>query len=163
MMSTPPICTARQRDGMFRLTTTVLLPDTAERVFQFLSDTNNLEIVLPPWLGLRTLSPRPIDMGIATRIDYRFRIHGVPARWESEVTSWEPPRRFVYEQRRGPFRYWMHEHTFLDCKDGTMARDNVDYAVPGGRLVHSLFVRRDLERVFRYRRAQLIRTFGARY
>jgi ligand-binding SRPBCC domain-containing protein len=139
-----------------------LHPDTAERVFQFLSDTNNLEIVVPPWLGLRTLTSRPIDMGIATRIDYRLRIHGVPARWESEVISWEPPRRFVYEQRRGPFRYWMHEHTFLDCKDGTMARDNVDYAVPGGRLVHSLFVRRDLERVFRYRRARLISTFGTR-
>jgi ligand-binding SRPBCC domain-containing protein len=56
----------------------------------------------------------------------------------------------------------MHEHTFLDCKDGTMARDNVYYAVPGGRLVHSLFVRRDLERVFRYRHAQLISIFGAR-
>ena len=65
MMSTPPICTERQLDGMFRLTTTVLLPDTAERVFQFLSDTNNLEIVVPPWLGLRTLTSRPIDMGIA--------------------------------------------------------------------------------------------------
>jgi ligand-binding SRPBCC domain-containing protein len=117
-MSTPPICTERQVDGMFRLTTTVLLPDTAERVFQFLSDTNNLEIVVPPWLGLRTLTSRPIDMGIATRIDYRLRIHGVPARWESEVISWEPPRRFVYEQRRGPFRYWMHEHTSWTARTG---------------------------------------------
>jgi ligand-binding SRPBCC domain-containing protein len=156
----PPIRIEREPDGTFRLATAVLLPDTAERVFRFLSDTDNLEIVIPPWLRLRLLTPGPIDMDIATRIDYRLRVHGVPARWESEITSWEPPLRFGYEQRRGPFRYWVHEHTFLDRKGETLARDDVHYAVPGGRLAHNLFVRRGLERLFRYRRAQLLRIFG---
>jgi ligand-binding SRPBCC domain-containing protein len=140
----------------------VLLPDAAERVFQFISDIDNLEAVVPPWLGLRLLTPRPIDMGVGIRIDYRLRIHRMPVHWESEVTAWEPPRRFVYEQRRGPFSHWVHEHTIADHGAQTVARDEVRYAVPGGRLAHNLFVRRDLERLFLYRRAQLIRIFGER-
>jgi ligand-binding SRPBCC domain-containing protein len=155
-----PIRIERQRDGTFRLTTAALLFDAAERVFQFVADTDNLDLVIPPWLRVRLLTPRPINMGVATRIDYRLRIHGVPARWESEITSWEPPVRFGYEQRRGPFKYWIHEHTFLDRRDETLVRDDVHYAVPGGRLAHDLFVRRDLERIFRYRRAQLLTIFS---
>jgi ligand-binding SRPBCC domain-containing protein len=158
----PLIRIERQPDGIFRLTTAVLLPHAVDRVFQFVSDTNSLEILISPWFRLRMLTPCPIDMGIATCIDYRLRIHCVPVRWESEITAWEPPFRFVYEQRRGPFRHWVHEHTFLDRNEETLARDHVHYSVPGGRLAHDLFVRRDLERLFLYRRAQLLRIFGKR-
>lgn len=168
MLGTPmprsraPVQIERQRDGTFRLTTAVLLLDAPERVFHFVSDVENLEIVIPSWLGLRLLTPRPIDMGMGTRIDYRLRIHGVPTCWESEITSWGPPHRFIYKQRRGPFRNWVHEHTIVDHGAQTLARDDVYYAVPGGRLAHDLLVRRDLERLFLYRRAQLIRIFGKR-
>jgi ligand-binding SRPBCC domain-containing protein len=155
-----PVQIGRQRDGTFRLTIAVLLADTIERVFGFVTDVDNLETVVPPWLGLRLLTPRPIDMGVGTRIDYRLRIHRMPVHWESEVTAWEPPRRFVYEQRRGPFSHWAHEHTIADHGAQTVARDDVHYAVPSGRLAHNLFVRWDLERLFLYRRAQLIRILG---
>jgi ligand-binding SRPBCC domain-containing protein len=92
-----PVRIERQSEGTFRLTTAVLLPRSAERVFQFFSDTNNLDTVMPRWLGLRVLTPAPIEMHMAIRIRYQLRIHGVPARWESEITAWEPPFRFVYE------------------------------------------------------------------
>jgi ligand-binding SRPBCC domain-containing protein len=160
--SRKPVQIGRQRDGTFRLTIAVLLADTIEHVFGFVADVDNLETVVPPWLGLRLLTPRPIDMGVGTRIDYRLRIHRMPVHWESEVTTWEPPGRFVYEQRRGPFSHWAHEHTIADHGAQTVARDDVRYAVPGGRLAHKLFVRRDLERLFLYRRAQLIRILGKR-
>jgi ligand-binding SRPBCC domain-containing protein len=158
--SRTPVQIGRQRDGTFRLTIAVLLADTIEHVFGFVADVDNLETVVPAWLGLRLLTPRPIDMGVGTRIDYRLRIHRVPVHWESEVTAWKPPRRFVYEQRRGPFSHWVHEHTIADHGAQTVARDDVHYAVLGGRLAHKLFVRRDLERLFLYRRAQLIRILG---
>jgi ligand-binding SRPBCC domain-containing protein len=37
----------------------------------------------------------------------------------------------------------VHEHTIADHGAQTVARDDVHYAVPGGRLAHKLFVRRD--------------------
>jgi len=94
-------------------------------------------------------------------IDYRLRLRGIPIRWQSEITAWEPPHRFVDEQRRGPYRQWIHEHTFVEQEGGTLARDRVQYAVPGGSLVNYLFVARDLKRVFAFREETLLGIFGS--
>ncbi len=51
-------------------------------------------------------------MRTGARIGYQLRIRGVPIRWESEITAWEPPDCFVDEQRSGPYRQWIHEHSF---------------------------------------------------
>lgn len=93
-------------------------------------------------------------------IDYRLRLRGIPIRWQSEITAWDPPRRFVDEQRRGPYRRWIHEHTFVERRGGTLARDRLQYSAPGGSLVNFLFVARDLDRVFKFRTETLLRIFG---
>lgn len=155
-----PLRIEQHPGGIFRLRTELLVPRGIEEVFAFFSDAHILESITPGWLRLRILTPGPIDMGVGARIRYRFRLRGISARWDSEITAWEPPLRFVDEQRRGPFRRWAHEHTFLARDGHTIARDDVAYAVPGGRLLHALFVREDLERLFSYRHAQLTRTFS---
>ena len=81
-------------------------------------------------------------------------------RWQSEITAWDPPHRFVDEQRQGPYKFWLHEHRFRERDGGTWVGDNVRYGVPFGALVHRLFVRRDVRRIFRYRTAQMHRLFG---
>ena len=45
---------------------------------------------------------------------------------------------------------------------GTLCRDRVTYAVPGGWLADFLLVRRDVERIFAYRRAAIAEAFGVR-
>lgn len=99
-------------------------------------------------------------MRAGLRIDYRLRLRGLPLRWQSEITAWEPPCRFVDEQRRGPYRAWIHEHTFAERDGGTLAQDVVRYGVIGGRLVNTLFVRRDVERIFHYRQKKLREVFA---
>lgn len=99
-------------------------------------------------------------MGPGTIIDYRLRWHGIPLRWQSEITVWEPPHRFVDEQRRGPYRFWRHEHTFSESSGGTVVGDLVEYAVWGGPPVARLFVAPDLERIFSYRHERLKALFG---
>jgi ligand-binding SRPBCC domain-containing protein len=90
-----------------------------------------------------------------------LRLHGIPLRWQSEVTVWEPPYRFVDEQRRGPYRLWIHEHAFLQHHGGTLIRDQVQYAVPGGTLIDRFFVRPNLEKIFAYRQEKLQEIFHA--
>ena len=92
-------------------------------------------------------------------IDYRLRLRGLPIRWRSEITTWQPPHRFVDEQRRGPYRMWIHEHTFTERDGGTLVGDHVRYAVPGGWLADRLLVRRDLETIFAYRQEKLTEIF----
>ena len=97
-------------------------------------------------------------MHVGTLIDHRMRIHGVPIRWRKKISVWDPPLRFVDEQLRGPYRLWIHEHTFFGC--GTRVTDQVRYGVPFDWLVHQMLVRSDVERIFRYRTDMLRQRFA---
>lgn len=139
------------------------LPRPRSEVFPFFADAGNLERITPDWLRFHILTPRPITMQVGQRIDYRLRIRGLPARWQSEITAWEPPCRFVDEQRRGPYRLWHHEHRFEEKDGGTLCLDIVHYAAPGGPfrpLIERWFVRPDVERIFAHRRRALDALFG---
>ena len=131
------------------------LPLPAQDVFNFFSDAFNLELLTPPWIQFRVITPPPIEMHQGTVIDYRLKLRGIPVRWQSQITVWEPPYRFVDEQLRGPYRKWVHRHTFIESNGGTLARDHVDYAVPGRVLVRKLLVERDLRKIFQYRQQKL--------
>jgi len=137
----------------------VWIPRPREEVFAFFSRAENLEALTPRWLHFSILPPRPIAMKAGTRIRYQLRLHGIPLRWESEITAWEPPHRFVDEQRSGPYHRWIHEHQFLEHDGGTTVRDIVQYSVAGGMLVHRLFVAPDLDRIFEFRRQKVAETF----
>jgi ligand-binding SRPBCC domain-containing protein len=132
-------------------------------VFHFFAEAYNLERITPPWLSFQVLTAGPIEMRAGALIDYRLRVHGVPLRWTSRIEDWEPGRRFVDRQVRGPYGLWRHRHMFSEADGGTVVRDEVDYAMPLGALgdlAHRLVVRRDLERIFAYRHAAVARLLG---
>jgi len=132
-------------------------------VFPFFADAQNLERLTPPWLSFRILTPLPIEMRTGTRIDYRIGIRGVPVRWQTHIRRWQPPYAFADEQLRGPYSLWHHTHTFTPQRGGTLLSDEVRMRPKGGPLagaVMSLFVRRDVERIFRYRAEAMARRFG---
>jgi ligand-binding SRPBCC domain-containing protein len=145
---------------VWELRTGIRLPRPRSEVFGFFSDAANLQELTPPWLRFRVLTAQPIAMRKGALIDYRIRLHGLPVGWKTEITAWEPPRRFVDEQLRGPYRLWVHEHSFEEIEGGTLAGDFVRYSVPGGAWVNRLLVARDLRAVFRYRHRRLQERFG---
>jgi ligand-binding SRPBCC domain-containing protein len=148
-------------DGGYLLRGECVIPRPLDEVFAFFADAANLEVLTPPWLNFRILTPRPIAMRPGCLIDYRLRVRGVPIRWQSEITAWEAPHRFVDEARRGPYKFWRHEHRFEPCDDGTRVFDAVHYGVPGGALVHWLVVGRDVRTIFAYRQQVLAKLFPA--
>lgn len=135
----------------FHFEQTQIVERPLAEVFAFFSDARNLSRLTPPWLRFEILTPEPITMAPGLRLDYRITLRGLPMKWQSEITEWEPPHRFVDEQRRGPYKTWIHEHRFRDLGDRTEVTDAVRYDVPGGRIVHALFVARDIEKIFAYR------------
>jgi ligand-binding SRPBCC domain-containing protein len=148
-----------RKDGLFTVETRLFLPRPLEIVFPFFADAGNLEAITPPWLRFEIVEPRPTAMRAAAFIEYRLRLHGIPLHWQSEITAWEPPHRFVDEQSRGPYRVWIHEHTFAERDSGTEVRDFVRYAAPGGWLVERMFIRHDVRRIFEYRARKLQEIF----
>jgi len=132
----------------------IWLPHSREEVFEFFSAARNLEQITPPLLKFEVLTPEPIPMGEGTLIDYRLRVHGLPLRWRTKITRWNPPYQFADIQLKGPYKLWDHTHTFLEENGGTRMIDEVVYELPFGPLgdiVHALSVRRDVEEIFRYR------------
>lgn len=142
-------------------TQTLALP--LDRVFAFFERPENLEAITPPWLHFHILTPSPIAMGAGALIDYRLRVRGVPLRWRTEITEYDPPHRFVDVQLVGPYRLWHHTHTFeplpatAQRPDATLIRDRVQYLLPRiapgpiGAAVNALIVGPDLRRVFAWR------------
>ena len=97
-------------------------------------------------------------------IDYSLRLYKLPVRWRTRIELFEPERRFVDVQLKGPYRYWRHLHEFEDVEGGTLMRDVVDYELPLGplgSLARTLFVRRSLARIFSFRRRAVSEVFGA--
>ena len=152
------------RAWVYTLEREQLLPLPPGETFEFFGDAHNLEAITPPWLHFRVVTPTPIAMDAGTLIEYRLRLHGLPIRWLTRIEAWEPGRRFVDVQLRGPYRLWHHTHTFTPHGDGTLMRDRVRYALPLGPLgwaARTALVRRDLDRIFDFRREEVAARFGA--
>ena len=132
-------------------------------VFAFFSRAENLERITPPWLSFGLLTPGPIEMRSGTTIEYRLRLHGIPLSWVSMIELWEEEQRFVDRQLRGPYRLWRHHHEFTGIDGGTRVHDRIEYALPlghVGRVLGMPLVRRDLARIFDYRRAAVAGLLG---
>jgi ligand-binding SRPBCC domain-containing protein len=144
----------------YTLDQTQLVRRPLGEVFAFFSDPQNLELLTPPILGFKILTPTPIEMRVGALIDYRISLRGLPLRWRTRIDAYDPMRSFVDVQLRGPYRSWRHTHVFEERPEGTEVRDHVEYSLPFGpigALVHRLFVRRDLETIFTYRREAMHR------
>jgi ligand-binding SRPBCC domain-containing protein len=130
------------------------LPLPREEVFAFFADAKNLELITPAQLNFKITSPQPIDLREGASIDYQLSLHGIPMSWRTEITTWDPPRRFVDTQLKGPYSQWVHTHTFTEVDaNTTLIEDEVRYRLPLeplGDLFHFI-VEGELKKIFDYR------------
>ena len=124
------------------------------QVFDFFADAGNLEHITPPELQFHIITPQPIDIKQGTLIDYKLKMRGIPIKWRTEISVWEPPFRFVDQQLRGPYNQWIHTHTFTELSPTqTLMEDEVRYRLPLeplGDIAH-FFVKTELAYIFDYR------------
>lgn len=125
-----------------------------DEVFEFFADAGNLERITPPQLNFQIITPQPIEMREGALIDYQLKLRGFPVKWRTEITVWNPPYEFVDEQVRGPYRQWIHRHTFTQTGTSeTQIEDEVKYRLPFapfGDLAHFL-VKKELDYIFDFR------------
>ena len=133
-----------------------------ESVFAFFSEASNLMRLTPPSLGFQILTPAPILMEEGTLIDYKILLRGFPMRWRTRICRWNPPFEFIDEQLKGPYRIWIHHHTFEEADSGkTFMRDRVRYALPFppfGEIAFPL-VRAEVRGIFEFRRKAIREIF----
>lgn len=148
------------------LTRTLTIDLPRQDVFEFFADAGNLERITPPELNFHIITPQPIDIKQGTLIDYKLRMRGLPVSWRTEISVWEPPFRFVDQQLRGPYRQWIHTHTFTESSASqTLMEDEVRYRLPLeplGDIAHFM-VRRELDYIFDYRQKVVAEMLGNRH
>lgn len=150
--------------AQYVLERSLMIRKPREEVFAFFADAFNLERITPAFLRFHILTPAPIAMRAGTLIEYELRLYGVKFRWKTRIEEFDPPHGFVDAQLKGPYRRWVHRHTFEEAPGGTLMRDRVEYALgmgPVGAAAHTLFVRRSVEKIFDYRNEAIGRIFGA--
>ena len=139
------------------------LPSPRSEVFRFFSDPANLEALTPPWLNFEVLTPKPLPQGEGALFDYRIKVRGLTLRWRTLIETFVPGEKFADRQISGPYALWHHTHRFVDLPDGgTRMTDQVRYRVGWGfigRIVTALWVRRDVQRIFEYRKQVLAERF----
>jgi ligand-binding SRPBCC domain-containing protein len=148
------------------MTTWQWLPRPRDEVFSFFADARNLQRITPAFLHFHVLTPGPITMRPGALIDYRLTLRGIPLRWRTKITTWEPPLSFSDIQLRGPYAEWSHTHTFEEENGGTLIRDVVRYRLRGPRLVtrviNRMLVAPDTKRIFEFRHEAIGEIFGVK-
>lgn len=140
------------------------LPVPLDKAWDFFSDPNNLLTITPPFLNLKVsndlLSEEVYPGQIIT---YRVRpFAGLTVNWVTEITHMEKGKRFVDEQRKGPYALWHHQHHFKSVQGGTEMTDIVHYQLPMGvlgDLAHA-FVKKKLREIFEFRFHRIHELFG---
>jgi ligand-binding SRPBCC domain-containing protein len=132
----------------------VFINQPIKTVFDFFCKAENLDKITPKWLKFEIITKLPININEGTFIDYKIKFRGIPIKWKSEITQWNPPHSFQDIQRNGPYKTWEHLHIFKEDNGGTLVKDKVVYKSKGWFLepiINKFFVKRDIQRIFDFR------------
>jgi ligand-binding SRPBCC domain-containing protein len=144
------------------LVTTTIIDKPIGEMFDFFSKAENLNKITPPELSFNILTPLPFEMKKGTLIDYKIKLNGIPMKWKTKISVWEPPFRFIDEQLKGPYVKWIHEHRFESLGNKTRMTDTIEYLSPGWILepvINKLFVENKVKAIFNYRETKLKELF----
>jgi ligand-binding SRPBCC domain-containing protein len=129
------------------------------QAWDFLQNPANLDRITPPDLHFRIVTEVPAVMFNGLIVEYRITIPLLGTHtWVTEIKHIREGHSFVDEQRLGPYRFWYHYHEIRQEREGVLLIDKVFYQPSFGllgQLLHRLYIRQTLERIFTYRSERL--------
>lgn len=149
---------------MYNLYREQIINKPLQEIFAFFEKPENLEVITPKWMKFKIKTPSPLIMKVGAEFDYRIDLMKIPLKWKTIITEYEPPYKFVDVQRKGPYKKWIHTHTFEAIGDKTKITDNVDYEIPAGILgsiLKKIYIGKTLKAIFDFRETTINRMFNS--
>ena len=151
--------------AVYQLHTEQKIPASLDEVWDFISSPKNLKEITPEYMGFDITSENlPDKMYPGMIIKYKVSpLPGLKMTWVTEITHVREKSYFVDEQRVGPYSIWHHEHKIQPIEGGVLMNDIITYKPPLGFLgaiANSIFIKKQLDVIFEYRKQALERIFG---
>jgi ligand-binding SRPBCC domain-containing protein len=150
----------------YTLKTEQAIPVGLDEAWDFFSSPLNLAKITPKDMGFVVTSEYTADTKIYPGMIITYKIApllGIKMNWMTEITHVKAGEYFVDEQRFGPYALWHHQHHFKTIKGGVLMNDILNYAIPYGvigRLANTIFVSKQIDKIFEYRRKAIVELFG---
>lgn len=149
---------------MYTLFKETFVQTSMEQAWDFIRSPANLNLITPEDMAFEIVTDLPDEMSEGMLIQYNVRIPFMGQQpWLSELKHIVPGISFVDEQKIGPYKLWYHSHAIRPHKGGVIFTDQITYEVPYGifgKLAHTLFIRKTLERIFSFREERLTELLG---
>ncbi len=141
------------------------LPASAAQVFAWHERPECLRDLIPPGDPVRVLEATG-GIRDGARVVLEIGIFPFRMKWIALHSAYVAGHRFRDEQISGPFRRWVHTHTFIDDGPGaSWLIDRVEYELPFG-LLGALFggwlARQKIEAMFAWRHAKTLQAIAAK-
>ena len=139
---------------IFKLQYTQVINSDINKVFDFFSNPENLALMTPKKLNFQILTPKPIHMKEGQLIDYTIKLLGIRIKWRTIITEYDPKKKFVDQQLKGPYAMWHHTHEFFDQGNTVKMIDTINYVIPFGLIgiiINKLWVEKKLDMIFSFR------------
>lgn len=149
---------------IYQLHKNINLPISKEEAWNFLSNPQNLQKLMPAEMGFDIISGAEKKAFAGQLIEYNVvPFKGFKTKWVTEITHVQKPDYFVDIQLYGPYKLWHHKHFIHEIENGVRIEDIVHYRVPFGilgNLMHPILVKPKLEEIFKIRTIKMNELFG---
>lgn len=141
------------------------IPISIEEAWNYFSRPEHLNEITPSNFKIRLkedISEKELHKGM--EINYSLiPILNLPMTWTTRIKELEKPHFFTYEQKKGPYAKWIHEHYFEEINGGILMTDKLSYALSWGILgqwLNNVLIEKRIDQIFETR-AKIIRSkFG---
>ena len=134
-----------------------VIPASIDEVWNFFSDSRNLNLLTPPEMKMKLISDlSDYNLFEGMKISYYVSpILSIPIFWETEIIKVIQLKEFIDVQNKGPFKLWKHTHQFIPKDNRVLMIDDVEYILPFGKignLFHRSLVYQNLIDLFEFRK-----------
>ena len=150
---------------MYRLEYHQIIPVSLEKAWDFFSSPKNLNEITPPDLSFQILSPESDIQQMYEGQVILYKIQPFPLvkmNWVTEITHVKNLSFFIDEQRFGPYKFWHHQHHFMEKNGQVEMKDILHYDLNFGflgSLANSIVVKKKIQGIFEYRKKKIDELF----